>query len=72
MKHLLITTIAAVVLVGCATPTQPSSSPLFDAVKKGDIEAVKKHLHAGADGVTIDSINTTIDFINDRDLCENC
>ena len=49
MKHLLLTTIAAVVLVGCATPTQPSSSPLFDAVKKGDIEAVKKHLDAGAD-----------------------
>ncbi len=49
MKHLLITTIAAVVLVGCATPTQPSNSPLFDAVKKGDIEAVKQHLDAGAD-----------------------
>ena len=49
MKHLLLTTIAAVVLVGCATPTQPSNSPLFDAVKKGDIEAVKKHLDAGAD-----------------------
>ena len=49
MKHILITTFAAVVLVGCATPTQPSNSPLFDAVKKGDIEAVKKHLDAGAD-----------------------
>ena len=49
MKHLLLTAIAAVVLVGCATPTQPSNSPLFDAVKKGDIEAVKKHLDAGAD-----------------------
>ena len=49
MKHLLLTTIAAVVLVGCATPTQPSNSPLFDAVKKGDIEAVKQHLDAGAD-----------------------
>jgi hypothetical protein len=49
MKHILITTIAAVVLVGCATPTQPSNSPLFDAIKKGDIEAVKQHLDAGAD-----------------------
>jgi len=49
MKYILLTTIAAVVLVGCATPTQPSNSPLFDAVKKGDIEAVKKHLDAGAD-----------------------
>ena len=49
MKHLLLTAIAAVVLVGCAAPTQPSNSPLFDAVKKGDIEAVKQHLDAGAD-----------------------
>ena len=39
---------AAVVLVGCAT-TQSPNSPLFDAIKKGDIEAVKKHLDAGAD-----------------------
>ena len=49
MKHLLLTTIAAVLLVGCATPTQSPNPPLFDAVKKGDIEAVKKHLDAGAD-----------------------
>ena len=49
MKHLLLTTIAAVVLVGCATPTQSPNPPLFDAVKKGDIEAVRKHLDAGAD-----------------------
>ena len=48
MKHLLLTTIAAVVVVGCAT-TQSPTSPLFDAVKKGDIEAVKQHLDAGAD-----------------------
>jgi len=47
MKHIL-STIAAVVLVGCAT-TQSPTSPLFDAVKKGDIEAVKQHLDAGAD-----------------------
>ena len=48
MKHLLLTTIAAVLVVGCAT-TQSPNSPLFDAIKKGDIEAVKKHLDAGAD-----------------------
>ena len=48
MKHILITTIAAVVLVGCAT-TQSPDHPLFDAIKKGDIEAVKQHLDAGAD-----------------------
>jgi len=49
MKHFLLITIAAVVLVGCATPTQSPNPPLFDAVKKGDIEAVRKHLGAGAD-----------------------
>ena len=48
MKSILLTTIAAEVLVGCAT-TQSPTSPLFDAVKKGDIEAVKQHLDAGAD-----------------------
>ena len=44
MKHLLITTIAAVVLVGCG----PSMS-LHEAVRWGDIETVKQHLAAGAD-----------------------
>ena len=56
MKHLLLTTIAAVVLVGCATTQQPKPPtakapdiPLWKAAIKGDIEAVKKHLAAGAD-----------------------
>ena len=44
MKHLLLKTIAAVVLVGCG----PSMS-IHDAVKAGNIEAVKQHLDAGAD-----------------------
>ena len=44
MKHLLLTTIAAVVLVGCG----PSMS-IHDAADKGNIEAVKQHLAAGAD-----------------------
>jgi hypothetical protein len=48
MKHLLLTTIAAVLLVGCATMLPPDYS-LSDAIKKGDIEAVKQHLDAGAD-----------------------
>jgi ankyrin repeat protein len=47
MKHILITTIAAVVLVGCG-PKAPDIS-LFDAAMKGNIEAVKQHLAAGAD-----------------------
>ncbi len=48
MKHILITTIAAVVLVGCGNPE--ADRALFDAVKRrGNIEAVKNHLAAGAD-----------------------
>jgi len=74
MKHLLITTIAAVVLVGCGESQQsapaPESKPvepvveaaqpetttakapdisIREAVKTGNIEAVKQHLDAGAD-----------------------
>ena len=68
MKHLLLTTIAAVVLVGCgesqqsptvepaveAAKTEPPTAKAPDisireAVKTGNIEAVKQHLNAGAD-----------------------
>ena len=57
MKHILITTIAAVVLVvGCATTQQPelptAKAPdisIHEAVGTGNIEAVKKHLAAGTD-----------------------
>jgi hypothetical protein len=42
MKHLLLTTIAAVLLVGTAF-----AGPIHDAARKGDIEAVKQHLAAG-------------------------
>ena len=64
MKHLLLTTIAAVVLVGCGEAQQsapaPESKPepptakapdisIHDAVEKGNIEAVKQHLAAGTD-----------------------
>ena len=44
MKHLLLTTIAAVVLVGCG----PSVSINEDA-RDGNIEAVKQHLDTGTD-----------------------
>jgi ankyrin repeat protein len=47
MKHLLLTTIAAVLLVGCG-PKPPDIS-IHDAVAKGNIEAVKAHLAAGVD-----------------------
>ena len=47
MKHLLLTTIAAVVLVGCG-PSEAERA-LFNAATVGNIEAVKQHLDAGTD-----------------------
>ena len=47
MKHLLLTTIAAVLVVGCG-PSAPDIS-IHDAAKAGDIETVKQHLAAGTD-----------------------
>ena len=47
MKHLLLTTIAAVVLVGCG-PSTPDIS-IHDAALEGNIEVVKQHLAAGTD-----------------------
>ena len=44
MKHLPLTTIAAVVLVGCGP-----SVDIHQAVNDGNIEAVKQHLDAGTD-----------------------
>ena len=47
MKHLLLTTIAAVLVVGCG-PSAPDIS-IHDAVEKGNVEAVKQHLVDGTD-----------------------
>ena len=47
MKHLLLTTIAAVLVVGCG-PSAPDIS-IHEATGRGDIEAVKQHLAAGTD-----------------------
>ena len=44
MKHLLLTTIAAV-LVGCGPPP----TDIWEAARQGNTEAVKRHLEAGAD-----------------------
>jgi ankyrin repeat protein len=56
MKHLLLTTIAAVVLVGCgeSQPTEPPKAKAPDisidhAAIDGVIEAVKQHIAAGTD-----------------------
>ena len=45
MKHLLLTTIAAVVLVGCGGPPKD----IREAARQGNIEAVKQYLAAGVD-----------------------
>ena len=64
MKHLLITTIAAVVLMGCGESQQSAPAPeakpepttvkapdisIHDAARTGNIEAVKQHLADGAE-----------------------
>ena len=48
MKHLLLTTIAAVVLVGCGGPSAPDIS-IHDAAYEGNIEVAKQNLAAGTD-----------------------
>ena len=47
MKHLLLTTIAAVLVVGCGP--QPPDTSIHQAAYDGNIEAVKQHIAAGAD-----------------------
>ena len=51
MKHLLLTTIAAVVLVGCGESQELSEADraLLKTAQAGNIEAVKQHLADGAD-----------------------
>jgi hypothetical protein len=49
MKHLLLTTIAAVLLVGCGGP----SVDIWTATAQGNIEAVKQHLAAGTDVIVV-------------------
>ena len=50
MKHLLLTTIAAVVLVGCvSTKLQTTDISIQEAAENGDIKVVKQHLAAGMD-----------------------
>jgi hypothetical protein len=64
MKHLLLTTIAAVLLVGCGESQQSAPTPetkpepptakapdisIIDAARDGNIEAVKQHIAAGTD-----------------------
>ena len=54
MKPLLLTTIAAVRVVGYGPPKPPDIS-IHDAAAAGDIEAVKQHLAAETDVNAMDS-----------------
>ena len=54
MKHLLLTTIAAAVLVGCGP-----SVDIWEAAATGNIEAVKQHLAAGWDVDAEDNYKST-------------
>jgi len=58
MKHLLLTTIAAVLLVGCGESHPPDIS-IWEATATGNIEAVKQHLAAGTDVNTKNSMGWT-------------
>ena len=56
MKHLLLATIAAVLVVGCGEsqpPELPTAKPpdisIREAVKTGNIDAVKQHFDTGVD-----------------------
>ena len=51
MKHRLLTTIAAVVLVGCgkSQSPEPPDISILKAARTGNIEAVKQHIAAGTD-----------------------
>ena len=78
MKHLLITTIAAVLVVGCGESQQsapaPESKPkpptakapvisIHKAAYGGNIEAVKQHLAAGADVDARDNVVGVTPFV---------
>ena len=68
MKHLLITTIAAVLLVGCG---EASDELLFEAIEARNIEAVKKHLAAGADvNAKDDSGLTPLHYAEGKEIAE--
>ena len=58
MKHLLLTTIAVVVLVGCGPPPKD----IWEAAKQGDVEAVKQFIAADSDVNAKDGWGSTLLF----------
>ena len=77
MKHLLLTTIAAVLLVGCGE-SQPPEPPKVKAPKRsihtaaeiGDIETVKQHLTAGTEVNAWLGENTPLHFASTKEIAE--
>jgi hypothetical protein len=70
MKHLLLTTITAVLMAGCGEsqqsspvletkPEPPVSVPVIsihEAAKRGNIQEVKQHIAAGTDVMVVRSL----------------
>ncbi len=59
MKHSLLTTIAAVVAVGCASRVQLPDISIHKAAEIGDIRVLKQHLSAGINVDAVDDNNMT-------------
>ena len=62
MKYLVLTTIAAVVLVGCGDSQPTAKAPvltIYEAARRGDIAAVKQRLAAGTKADTKTKDGTT-------------
>ncbi|HJO08647.1 MAG TPA: ankyrin repeat domain-containing protein [Verrucomicrobiota bacterium] len=59
MKYVLITTIAAALLVGCVTRIQAPVVSIHKAAENGNIRAVKEYLAAGVNVNTVDNNKMT-------------
>ncbi len=86
MKHLLLTTIAAVVLVGCGESQQSASAPktkpepptakaadisIRQAAYDGNLEAVKQHIAAGSDvNAKNDDLFTPLHYAATKEVAE--
>ena len=69
MKHLLLTTIAAVLVVGCG-PSVPDID-IWTAAARGDIEAVKQHLAAGTDvNAKYEECATSLDWAKNEETAD--
>ena len=74
MKHLLLTTIAAVVLVGCSDPTillPGGGKSIYRAASEGKTEDVKQYLASGMDVNAKDRDgNTSLIYAKTKEIVE--